>query len=101
MTIEIPRGDAVALTRALTQIDSRNPTLSPDSMGESAIAHALGSLLSQWGFEVILQESGAGRPNVIARIGQPDSPALLFAGHLDTVGVEGMSHDPWAADFRD
>ena len=101
MTIEIPRGDAVALTRALTQIDSRNPTLSPDSSGESAIAHALGSLLSQWGFDVTLQESPPGRPNVIARIGHPDSPALMFAGHLDTVGVEGMSHDPWAADKRD
>ena len=47
MTIEIPRGDAVALTRALTRIDSRNPTLSPDSRGESVIAHALGDLLSQ------------------------------------------------------
>ena len=48
-----------------------------------------------------LQESAPGRPNVIARIGQPDAPALMFAGHLDTVGVEGMSHDPWAADMRD
>lgn len=101
MTIEIPRGDVVALTRALTRIDSRNPTLSPDSAGESAVAHALAALLSEWGFDVTLQESAAGRPNVIARIGRPDSPALMFAGHLDTVGVEGMSHDPWAADMRD
>lgn len=100
MTIEIPRGDAVALTRALTQIDSRNPTLSPESTGESAVAHALGALLAEWGFDVTLQESAPGRPNVIARIGRPDSPALMFAGHLDTVGVEGMSHDPWAAEMR-
>jgi acetylornithine deacetylase len=25
----------------------------------------------------------------------------MFAGHLDTVGVEGMTHQPWAADIRD
>jgi acetylornithine deacetylase len=25
----------------------------------------------------------------------------MFAGHLDTVGVEGMTHAPWGADIRD
>ena len=101
MTIQIPRGDATALTQALTRIDSRNPTLSPDSAGESAIATELASLLSQWGFETKLQDSAPGRPNVVARIGPPDTPALLLAGHLDTVGVEGMTHAPWSADIRD
>jgi acetylornithine deacetylase len=58
-------------------------------------------LLSRWGFTVELQEAAPGRQNLIARIGPADSPALIFAGHLDTVGVEGMSHDPFAAFIRD
>ena len=48
-----------------------------------------------------MQESAPGRPNVIASIGPADSPALMFAGHFDTVGVEGMTHDPFAADIDD
>ena len=101
MTIDIPRGDATALTRALTRIDSRNPTLSPGAPGEHAIAHALGDLLSRWGFTVNVTESAPGRPNLTARIGPADTPAIIFAGHLDTVGVEGMSHDPFAATMTD
>ena len=97
----VPRGDAVALARALIKIDSRNPTLVPDAPGESACARALASILDDWGFDVELQEKVANRPNVIARIGPRDAPALMLNGHLDVVGVEGMVHDPFAADVRD
>ena len=89
--------DAVALTRALVEIDSRNPTLSPDGPGERQIAGKLAGILGGWGFSVSLSDSAPGRPNLIARIGPDDSPAMMFAGHLDTVGVEGMTHDPWSA----
>lgn len=92
-------GDAVALTRALVQIDSRNPTLSADGPGERDVAVALGRALEKWGFSVQLQDSGSNRPNLIARIGPADTPAIMFAGHLDTVGVEGMTHDPFSADI--
>lgn len=97
MTIEIPRGDAVALTQALTRIDSRNPTLAPGAPGERNAASALGDILSRWGFTVEITDAAPGRPNVIARIGPAGTPAMMFAGHLDTVGVEGMTHDPFAA----
>jgi acetylornithine deacetylase len=95
----VQREDAVALTRALVQIDSRNPTLSADGPGERNIALALGSVLEKWGFSVDVGESD--RPNLIARIGPRDSPAIMFAGHLDTVGVEGMTHDPFSGNIRD
>ncbi len=101
MPIEIPKGDAVALTRALTRIDSRNPTLAPESPGERRVATELADLLSRWGFVVDLPDAAPGRPNLIAHIGPSDTPALMFAGHLDTVGVEGMTHAPWAADTID
>ena len=96
MTTDIPRGDAVALTQALTRIDSRNPTLSPGAPGEAAVAGALADTLSQWGFAVNLEECAPGRPNLVARIGPLDAPALMFAGHLDTVGVEAMTHEPFS-----
>ena len=97
----VPRGDAVALARALIKIDSRNPTLVPDAPGERACAQALASVLDEWGFDVELQEKLPGRPNVIARIGPRDAPALMLNGHLDVVGVEGMTHTPFSADVRD
>ncbi len=97
----VPRGDAVALARALIKIDSRNPTLVPDAPGERACAQALASVLDDWGFDVSVQEIGGGRSNVIARIGPRDAPALMLNGHLDVVGIEGMNHDPFAADIRD
>lgn len=97
--IVVPRGDAVAVAQALTRIDSRNPTLAPGARGEGPIAIAFAELLQSWGFSVELQESAPGRPNLIARIGPTDSPALMFAGHLDTVGVEGMSHSPFGGEI--
>ena len=45
-------------------------------------------------------ETVARRPNVVARIGRAGGRALLFNGHLDTVGVEGMIHAPWDAEIR-
>jgi len=100
MKTEIPRGDAVALTQALTRIDSRNPTLAPGAPGEKDAAIALAEVLSRWGFAVDVADAAPGRPNLIARVGPAGSPAMMFAGHLDTVGVEGMTHDPFAADIR-
>jgi acetylornithine deacetylase len=96
----IPRGDAVALARALIQIDSRNPTLAPDSPGEGDCARTLASVLDDWGFSVELMESVPGRPNVVARIGPRNAPALMLNGHLDVVGVEGMIHNPFSAHVR-
>ena len=97
----VPRGDAIALARALIKIDSRNPTLVPDAPGERACARALAEILNDWGIEVELQETVNDRPNVVARIGPRDTPALMLNGHLDVVGVEGMTHEPFAADLRD
>ena len=101
MTSRPACGDAVALTKALVAIDSRNPSLVAGGPGEGACAQALAAVLTDWGFRVELQESGPGRPNVIARIGRQSGPGgppgrtLLLNGHLDTVGVEGMLHAPW------
>lgn len=97
-----PPGDALALTRALVACDSRNPAFAPDAPGEGAAARLLADALTAWGFTVDLVDVAPGRPNVIARIGGGHGGrSLILNGHLDTVGVVGMTHDPFAADVRD
>jgi len=97
----IARGDARALTRALVQVDSRNPDLVAGGPGEGPAAALLADVLRAWGFRVELQDTAPGRPNVLARIGDPSGGTLMFNGHLDVVGTEGMVHPPFAAEERD
>ena len=95
-------GDALALLRLLARIDSRNPSLAAGAPGESAAARALAAVLEQWGFRVEVRDAAPGRPNVIARIGTArGGRSLMLNGHLNVVGVDGMIHEPFAAEERD
>jgi acetylornithine deacetylase len=96
----IQLGDAVALARTLVRVDSRNPTLVPGAPGEEAIARLLAGVLESWGFRVELHEAARGRANVVARIGARGGRSLMFNGHLDVVGVDGMTHAPFDAEER-
>lgn len=102
MTDSIAPGDARALARALVRVDSRNPALSPGAPGERECATMLRDVLHGWGFQTELLDVVAGRPNLIARIGTPGGGrSLMFNGHLDVVGVDGMTHAPWDATEQD
>ena len=101
MTASIVAGDARALTRALVEIDSRNPTLTPGAPGEAACARALHDVLEAWGFRVELHDVVPGRPNLVARIGGGEARSLMFNGHLDVVGTDGMIHAPFVAEERE
>ena len=90
------RGDPVAIARLLVATPSVNPVLSPGGSGEAAIAEVAAELLSAWGLEPQVVEVEPGRPNVVARLAV-EGPTLLLNGHLDTVGVEGMTVDPFGA----
>lgn len=92
-------GDPVALLRHLVSVPSVNPTLSPGGAGESAVGALAGAWLRAWGFRVRLDEAEPGRSNVHAEHGS-GGPRLLFNGHLDTVGVEGMTVDPFGAERK-
>ncbi len=76
----------------LVSINSINPDLVPGSPGEREIALYIADWLKLAGLEVELLESIAGRPNVvgIAR-GTGGGKTLLLNGHMDTVGVAGMT----------
>jgi acetylornithine deacetylase len=80
------------LLRDLVAIDSVNPSLVPGAAGEAAIAARVAAELGALGLAVETTEVRPRRPNVVAVVeGREAGRTLLFCGHLDTVGVEGMS----------
>jgi len=85
----------------LVAIDSMNPDLVPGAAGEAAIAAFIADWLRAAGLEVRVEEVQPGRPNVIgiAR-GSGGGRSLLLNGHIDTVGVTGMS-EPFTPCVRD
>jgi acetylornithine deacetylase len=82
------------LTRLLSDlvaIDSVNPDLVPGARGEAEIAAFCAGWMRAQGLDVELQEAAPGRPNAIGVLeGSRPGPTLMFCGHIDTVGVEGM-----------
>jgi acetylornithine deacetylase len=94
---------ALRLLRDLVAIDSVNPSLVPGAAGEGAIAHAIADHLRRLGLDVELQDAAPGRPNVVGVLeGRARGRSLMFCGHIDTVGVEGMTapFDPVERDGR-
>lgn len=95
------QGDAIALLRALVATPSVNPSLEPGGSGEGEIAELAAGWLREWGFAVELVDAEPGRTSVVARLGQGRGRSLILNGHLDTVGVAGMTVSPFAAERRD
>ncbi len=93
----------IKLLRDLVAIDSVNPSLVPGAAGEGQIAEAIAAHLRRLGLDVQLQDVAPGRPNVIGVFeGRGRGRSLMFCGHVDTVGVEGMAapFDPVERDGR-
>lgn len=96
--------DVVSLLQQLIRIPSVNPDNAPgtDQSGEETLAIFLSGWLESIGAEVVLEEIKPGRPNLIARFAPRDGrPRILFGPHLDTVGVGGMTIDPFSGEIRD
>lgn len=92
-------GDPVALTRALVGIPSVNPLLEEGGAGEKAIADCCLEWLDAWGYRAEVREVAPGRYNVLAtHRGVGLGPRLVLNGHLDTVGVEGMTIPPFGGE---
>lgn len=91
---------ATDLLAQLVAIPSVNPSLEADGCGEAEIAHFCAERLAEFGLEVTLHEVAEGRFNVVATHGS-GSPHVLLNGHLDTVGVAGMTTPPFEPLIRD
>ena len=94
-----PPRDPVAMTRRLVRTPSVNPVLEKGGAGEERIARLVGGWLSGWGYATRTIEVAPGRYNVVGRLGAGSGPVLLLNGHLDTVGVGGMT-DPFSGSVR-
>lgn len=94
--------DLLALLTSLVSIPSINPSIAPgEGTGESAIADYACTWLNNHGVRAWIEEAALGRPNVVAEVGSPDSPALVLCAHLDTVGTEGMTIPPFESRVED
>jgi acetylornithine deacetylase len=89
--------DLTQLLADLVRIDSTNPDLVPSGAGEGEIARYIATWAEHHGLEAHLVEPTPGRPSVVvvAR-GTGGGKSLMLNGHVDTVGVAGMT-DPFSA----
>ncbi len=87
------------MARRLVQTASVNPVLEEGGTGEVEIAALVAGWLDGWGYATRTAEVAPGRVNVVGRRGRGSGPVLLLNGHLDTVGVEGMS-GPFSGEVR-
>ena len=96
--------DVVSLLQQLVRIPSVNPDNAPgtEHTGEETLAIFLAGWLESIGADVVLEQIQPGRPNLIARFAPCDGrPRILLGPHLDTVGVGGMTIQPFGGDIRD
>jgi acetylornithine deacetylase/succinyl-diaminopimelate desuccinylase-like protein len=106
MVFEQTMSGVVDLASALVRIPSVNPDggdPGTDKTGEAECAAWVADFLSDVGADVSLREVLPGRPNVVGRFPsrREGMPRILFAPHLDTVSVAGMTIDPFGGEVRD
>lgn len=96
--------DVISLLQQLVRIPSVNPDNAPGTSetGEETLAIFLSGWLESIGADVSLEEIKPGRPNLIARFAPLDGrPRILLGPHLDTVGVGGMTIEPFGGEIRE
>jgi len=96
--------NAVEYLRTWLAIPSVNPAYSSrtEHTGEKRMAEALADALRKLGGNVHIEPVKPMRPNVLARFTPPGTVTqrIVLAPHLDTVGVDGMTVDPFAGEER-
>jgi len=92
------------LLSCLVRCPSVNPGakgITQSNEGEAAMVGLLRELLEPSADQVEVVEVSPGRPNLIARFdGRARTPSYALEAHTDTVGVEGMVIEPFAAEIR-
>ncbi len=99
--------ELIDLLSAMIRIDSRNTlpltSSAPRQATEQAMGEFVAGKLQEYGFDsVSSQEIAPGRPNVMGQhFRSSDYPCLAFEAHLDTVGTEGMTIEPFEPNISD
>jgi len=87
----IDRARVIGVLTDLVRIESINPALVPGGSGELKIARHVAEFLKNVGLEAEVVEAAPRRFNAVGVLrGRGGGPRLMFNGHLDTVGVDGM-----------
>lgn len=96
MSKEIDKRKLVELLQNLVKIESINPSLVKGAAGETEIALFISDWMEEIGLDTRINFVEPGRPNVIGVLkGTGGGKSLMFNGHIDTVGVDYMTIDPF------
>ncbi|MBC8331838.1 MAG: ArgE/DapE family deacylase [Anaerolineae bacterium] len=100
--ISIDDNYLIETLKDLVRINSVNPSLTPEGQGEAELGAYVADALKKLGLETTLHEIEPGRVNIVGILkGHGQGRSLLLNAHMDTVGVEGMTVDPFGAEIRD
>ena len=91
---QVDGAHTIGVLRDLIRINSVNPSLVPRAPGEGEIAEYVADYLRRLGLETTVEEVETGRLNVVGILGEGE-PALMLNGHMDTVGADYMTVDPF------
>jgi acetylornithine deacetylase len=96
LNTSIDNAKLIKLLKDLVKIDSVNPSLVPGAVGEAEIADYLREWMTSLGLDTKLTMVEPGRPNVVGILkGTGGGKSLMFNGHIDTVGADYMTIDPF------
>jgi acetylornithine deacetylase len=97
--------DPASTLQQIIRLASVNPmgrSVSGDIYFESRVTAYLEAAFRQLQLPFERHTVDSGRDNVLARIeGGPNRPTLVLEVHQDTVPIDGMTIDPFAAELRD
>ena len=93
MALSINRDYLINTLTDLVRINSVNPSLVEDGRSEAEIGRYVASTLRDLGMAVTIHEAKPQRPSIVGILkGNGSGRSLMLNGHMDTVGVEGMSN---------
>ncbi|MEM6329031.1 MAG: M20/M25/M40 family metallo-hydrolase [Planctomycetota bacterium] len=94
--------DAAELLRAMVAFDTVTPHVSGRCEAERPLAEWIAGLAPRWGLAPQWLPVAGHAPNLLlTRRVRADAPWWLLDSHLDTVGVGGMTIDPFGGVVRD
>lgn len=93
---------ALDLAQALVRLPSVNPNYDSSSAGEGMVTDWIATWGRANGFSVQRQPVLQGRENVLLQLRNgTDHPHFMLNGHMDTVGVGGMTIAPFGGEVRE